>query len=1189
MRISRLDLLKYGHFTNAGLDLPAGQIDFHMVVGPNEAGKSTALCAIEDLLFGITHNSPLNFLHDYASMRLGALIQDGVRTLAFRRRKGNRETMLTCDDAPMAGGETALAAFLGGADRRHFARMFSLDHARLRQGGREILDAQDDVGQALFSAASGIVGLREHLNRMIAEAGALWAKRASQRRYNLADDKLKAADLALREHTVTAGRWNELRSGLEEAAHAYGLIEAEIQAKTADTRKLARIRRVCRHVRACAELSESIQALGQVPTLPEGSSDALNSALDGRNQAAARLTAIQEQIDSLGRESAALKYDGALLARSDEIERLHERRIQVRSGMADLPKRRAELGVAEASLTRLANELEWPHNSADEIIATVPQRSKVAQARALSTRRGELSTAVGNAAAALEEAMEAEQALRREIDESGSPADLTALAVIANAVRERGDLAARSASLEGEARKDQNAVEELLASMRPPVPNAAWLAAADVPPRASLEMHRDHSRRLAEELQDCRKRIESEQRDLVRLSKAYDRIIEDERAVPLEELQRLRQHRDRGWSVIRRRHIDGSLVPEEELWAFAPDQPLAEAYEQAVEGVDEAADLRFEKAEIVAELAVRSRQISEKKDTLDSLREEEKALSGQIEMLNAEWQRLWSGSALVPLGPDAMLEWVEVRARVLHAASRQAALERDAQLARKDETEARSLLIDELIPARVEIAEAATRPLRAILEMAGEAQRRNEGRTASIKTLEERLKKASDNVARRRRVLQAAETDLKAWREQWTTAIAALELGPASAAETIDVQLGVIDELREVVNRIRDLRHERIEKIERDVNAFADEVSQLVLAIAPELSGQEPQNAVLELEQRLAESKKAFDLAASTAKKSSAARRRVEECEQARSEAQEGIENLQRAAGVGSVDDLRTAIARSDRSRSLQLELEAVRDALTEDGDGLPLADLVAECAEADLDEIAAREQRIGEELTLLRERLMEARETQADARRSFDAVGGGDRAANAAADRQTALSEMRDVAEQYVSLRSSVLLLQWAIERYRIEKQAPLLRRAGTLFATLTGGSFEKLRAEFDEHDKVHLVGVRADGSAVPVSGMSTGSADQLYLALRVAAVEDSLEHGTALPFVADDLFINFDDGRAAAGFKVLSELAGKTQVLFFTHHHHLISVAERAIGACPAVTMLTPREGPYDTSTGTGSLEAA
>src|SRR6266478_1562395 len=108
MRIQRLDLLRYGRFTDTHIELPASDSDIHIVFGVNEAGKSTALSAIEDLLFGIPHNSPLNFVHDYASMRLGALIESEARTLAVRRRKGNRDTLLTDDDAPMPGGEAAL-------------------------------------------------------------------------------------------------------------------------------------------------------------------------------------------------------------------------------------------------------------------------------------------------------------------------------------------------------------------------------------------------------------------------------------------------------------------------------------------------------------------------------------------------------------------------------------------------------------------------------------------------------------------------------------------------------------------------------------------------------------------------------------------------------------------------------------------------------------------------------------------------------------------------------------------------------------------------------------------------------------------------------------------------------------------------------------------------------------------------
>ena len=48
----------------------------------------------------------------------------------------------------------------------------------------------------------------------------------------------------------------------------------------------------------------------------------------------------------------------------------------------------------------------------------------------------------------------------------------------------------------------------------------------------------------------------------------------------------------------------------------------------------------------------------------------------------------------------------------------------------------------------------------------------------------------------------------------------------------------------------------------------------------------------------------------------------------------------------------------------------------------------------------------------------------------------------------------------------------------------------------------------------------------------------------------------------MADDLFINFDPERSAAGFEVLGQLAEQTQVLFYTHHPHLVDVARETLG---------------------------
>jgi uncharacterized protein YhaN len=194
--------------------------------------------------------------------------------------------------------------------------------------------------------------------------------------------------------------------------------------------------------------------------------------------------------------------------------------------------------------------------------------------------------------------------------------------------------------------------------------------------------------------------------------------------------------------------------------------------------------------------------------------------------------------------------------------------------------------------------------------------------------------------------------------------------------------------------------------------------------------------------------------------------------------------------------------------------------------------------------------------------RLTPVTEQRAQARQTFEVISGDGRAAQAAAARQEALASMRDVAEQYIRVRTAATLLQWAIDRYRREKQAPLLKRAGQMFATLTLGSFTDLRIEYDGQDHARLAGIRSDQSSVSIDGMSDGTADQLYLALRLASVDEYLSRAHALPFVADDLLINFDDARAAAGFKVLAELSQKTQILLFTHHQHLVDIVRATLG---------------------------
>jgi uncharacterized protein YhaN len=79
----------------------------------------------------------------------------------------------------------------------------------------------------------------------------------------------------------------------------------------------------------------------------------------------------------------------------------------------------------------------------------------------------------------------------------------------------------------------------------------------------------------------------------------------------------------------------------------------------------------------------------------------------------------------------------------------------------------------------------------------------------------------------------------------------------------------------------------------------------------------------------------------------------------------------------------------------------------------------------------------------------------------------------------------------------------------------------------------------------------------------MSEGTCDQVYLALRLAGLYLYLDKEEPLPFIVDDILVNFDDQRSLATLRVLAELSRRTQIIMFTHHDHIVDLAREHLDA--------------------------
>lgn len=1154
MRFGALSLLRYGHFHDRELALRRGACDFHVIYGPNEAGKSTCQSAVGDLLFGIPTQTGLNFLHANKELRIGAMLErEGERRRLFRR-KGNKDTLL--DAAGERLEETVLKPFLGEAKRPFFERMFSLNHRRLEEGGQEILAAEGDVGQTLFAAGAGLSGLRHALRRLDVEADALWAPRASQKRvYYAAEERLKQARQRLREASVAVRSWKELSRKAQSLREAKEKARQALEAANVRKGRVERIRRVLPHLTARDQYQEQLAALGELPSIPEDAAKRLREAEDARTRAQTHLEAVEGQLAAAKEHIAGIVPNEAILGLGKTIDALVQERRLVEQAQGELPGKQARLSATHQRVQRLARDLGWAEQTAGEILERLPARvyreELYAQIEAHEGCRRDRDEAHSRQTELQHEVVR----LDAELEALGTPGDGDELTMALRDARRLGNADKQLADWQQRCQRLARELNEGLAAL------AGWngspgdLAAIRAPSRAAVEVHRDELSAISGRVEKITRQQQAEEDELESLQLAREQAVRDGQAIPGETLAAAREQRDGYWRSIRACWLDRAPAPAE-----APDNgALAEFFGAAVEEADELADRRFDNAEAAAALLGIDRDIERTQKRIaqsEQRREEEEA---RRERQHAEWLDCWRGTGVTPAAPGVMLGWLDERARLVKLRDELDELDRQSESLRGQMGVHRERLSTALKAlAAPDAPESAS--FAAVLEHAGDVLEHVREKRAHRRQLTEQRRNTSERLAAARDQARRAEAAYERWLEAFSAALAACALDRSLGLVAAKGARQTLEDLAGEADAVERLAAE-VARDSKQVGTFGERAERLLRELGECATDEDPLMVVQRLSGRLAQERQTQLKCRDEAQRIEQMEEELKKAREALEQAKARIKQLCATAGAKDVAGLNEDIRRDTRARELRKSIERETDAALEAGDGRSLADLQAESADAEVDGLNAEARRLDE---VIAERTQEFSDLSADLRSAeleLRKLDGTETAAIAENQRQQALTDMGEAVNGYAWKRGAAILLRWSLERYRREKQGPLLHRAGELFRALTLGGFDHLEVDFDEQDRPELTGLRAGGERVRVSGMSNGTADQLYLALRIAAIEEYLEKAPRLPFVADDLFINFDDTRAVAGLEILAALAHRTQVLFFTHHRHLVELAERAL----------------------------
>jgi uncharacterized protein YhaN len=1152
VKILELDLRAFGPFTNSKLDLSEGREGMHILYGPNEAGKSSALRAVKCLLYGIPKNSPDNFVHENKALRIGGRLRNSEGSeLVFLRRKGNKDTVLSGDGEAI--DERALDRYLYGVTEEVFGLLFGIDHEALVRGGQNILAGKGETGQSLFAAGAGGANLRAVLEAFEADADGLFRSRGQNQVINKALSRHQEIRKKISDLSQSSREWGEKEKELRRAMAERESLKKTVEQQSAEVNRLRRLQEIIPKAALRSELLAKIERMGKVTILPEDftsrrhqAEKQLNAAMEVKRQA-------DLDLDRLSAEIAKIVLPQKLLDQGDAIEEIHQRLGQHRKAAEDRGKLTGGLKQNKADIRTLLLEL-MPGLDVEIAKSRRPKAVVKTRIQKLASQHESLQSDQRRAAKDLRDAEQKLNKLKDDLQALETQKDSGPLKKSLARLAKSGDLATVLRDAE---RAFQNEKEQIRVMLqRLPL----WTRKFEELNKVTVPSSKTVSR-FEDEFSDCKvfaANLESRLVDARLKLRDVERQIESIRlagAVPTEEdLDRARDRRQKGWGLVKKAWLKGENVDDESR-AYDPERGLAEAYEASVGQTDETADrLRREAARVAeyAALLVQKENLEEEIVKLQADREEaQKSIARKTE----EWKSAWKPSGVEPLTPREMRSWLEQYGKILQRLEKlgeQKALIDRLQEQIAEHWEELSECLEDLGEKPASTDEDFGRFVErceAIRDKLEKLARRQEDLESKISSLSDDLKKYAQTQI-------DTEQGLKDWQGEWSEAIKTLELSEGTTPDEALVTLSKFDELFKKIDECDNLE-QRILGINRDAEIFYADVKALINHVAPDLAGLMPEQAAAQLYAELTRARKAATQHGQFAKEIEQKSKGLREAEKEITLAKDKLNHLCRQAGCENPDELELREKLSTDYQDLNRQIQMLEEYIVEQGGGLALQKILQEVENVDVDALAAQIEELESRLAELKEHQAEVNERVGSLRNELGRIDGSSAAAEAAEEAQGVLASIRDAVDEYVKLRLASLVLRQAIESYRAKNQGPLLEKAGKLFARLTLGSFSGVNTGYNEGDEPVLLGLRPDGRVVDVAGMSDGTLDQLYFSLRLATLEKYLETNEPMPFILDDILIRFDDDRAKAALGVLSDLSRKTQVLFFTHHMRMMELA--------------------------------
>lgn len=1151
MRFDSLTLRAFGHFTDYDLFFEQAK-NFHLIYGPNEAGKSTALRSITHFLYGFPQQTNDSFLHSNAKLRIeGQLSNSKGDTLQFIRRKGNKNTVLDVTGEPLT--EDSVNQFLNDISEKHFLNMFALDHVRLREGGESLLQSGGNLGESIFSAASGISVLRKVFEELEKKSGDLYKKRGSAPELNKLLKEEKELKKEIADYQLKIQAWKEIERKYNEGRQEIEEMIKLMKVLRSKQEKLQRVKLSMPKIARQRDLIQKTSELGEVPILPDDIEELRKVNQQRLENGRKEKKKAEDNYRDLEKERIEIKIPEGLLEQATIIDSLYREVQSYQNNVEQIPRLEGERKLLEDRVLSLMKDIDSLHADINNIDMYRLSAEKKETIRELCKQKPLLDQAFEQNENDRKEIEKELQSKEEELNLIPNHPNIEELELVIDTVKRAGLIEETLKTLIAENELKEQQIKEEVKQLQQWSGTYKELMNVKVPGLSETIKKFEQERSvLLQKLQKTRELIIS-QKESIEIHEEGIRKLESMTEIPSEEkLTTVRTRRDHGWQLIRTKLQKGSC--DEQLVDFSKGQAIETAYEDSVRDADHIADkMRIEAAK-VGEKNKRLSDIESCKSKITELEHEESSLKEEVATWEASWHELWKPSTIIPLTPEEMREWLvkygQIKGMVQEYEKAQVTIrELDSKKIRYKDAliSALSLLVD--------ISEDKT--VDELLRIAEKHQKRIQDDLNKRKGLLDGIsgiRHKVNNIA-----LKNTEIDRKVskWSDEWIKVTQGTNIAEITSVNVAESLLIKYENCSQSYDSLKRVEKEQ-ESLKKQITFFENKVKAVIQHVSTDTDDQNADIVVNQLNATLQQAQqdivKINEINIQLNKLQSSSKDAIEEIEDAKTI----LKGLMKQANCNDIEELELVEKSFKLKQEYENKILVIEEELLQIGSGQSLKDLIEEADSIEHDSLEVELEEIKRELDEIESTRSQREQDHGVVKKEYEEKIQGNNTSSVLAEQKKAsiLAQLANVTDQYIQLKLASNLLQKGIEHYRNKNQDPILKRASNLFARLTLQSFTGLIVDYDEKDQPILMGVRANGDKVSIDGMSDGTTDQLYLSLRIASIEIYANENEPIPFIVDDILVHFDDIRSKETLKILLELSKQTQIIFFTHHSRLVDI---------------------------------